>query len=158
MHTAEFTAITSADLGSVEDSGPAQLSARRTGLLVAMGGAAGALLRWGLQLLMPVTLSPTLAEFPWATAIANIAGCFAAGLVTALIGLRPGLPLWVKPLIVTGLCGGFTTLSAFALDVASLVGARAPVVALTYTLTTVATTLAAVVIGFLTGHLIGRRR
>lgn len=158
MHTAEFKAITSADLESVEDVAPARLSVRHTLPLVALGGAAGALLRWSLQLLLPVSVSPTLVDYPWATAIANIAGCFMAGLITALIGLRPNLPLWVKPLVVIGFCGGFTTLSTFVLDVASLVGARAPVVALTYTMTTVMATLAAVVLGFLTGHLIGRRR
>ena len=84
---------------------------RRRGLpLVAVGGAAGAVARWALL------AAATPPQFPWPTLLINLVGC---GLLGILMGrrTRPSTLL----LVGTGLCGGLTTFSTFAVEVADLV-------------------------------------
>ncbi|MCH2136988.1 MAG: CrcB family protein [Phycisphaerales bacterium] len=77
---------------------------------IALGGAAGALLRWAIgHFISTQTSRPGW----WATAIANAAGCLLIGLFAAL----PDLP---EPLLVGGFCGALTTFSSLALDIAML--------------------------------------
>jgi fluoride exporter len=78
-------------------------------LLVAAGGATGAMLRYGAGLLVKPAL------FPWATFAVNISGCFIIGLLYGLAQRNALAPhYWL--LLATGLCGGFTTFSAFSLE------------------------------------------
>ena len=78
---------------------------------VALGGAAGALLRWGVV---------QGAGFALGTLAVNVAGSFAIGLVWVI------LPERMQPLLMVGLLGGFTTFSAFSLDTLRLIeGGRA---------------------------------
>ncbi len=88
------------------------MNALRTFLLVGAGGAGGSMLRYAVALLLPRSGG----GFPWATVTVNLAGCFGIGI---LAGLTPRIP-WLShtgwALLATGLCGGFTTFSAFALD------------------------------------------
>ena len=79
-------------------------------LAVAAGGATGALLRHGVNLLLP--RSPQHL-FTFSTLAVNVAGCFAAGL----------LLVW-RALLLPGLLGGLTTFSAFGLDLLHLVRAE----------------------------------
>lgn len=81
------------------------MTTARTLLLVLLGGAAG-----GLARALLVAGSST----PWLTWGVNVVGAFALGL---LLGawVRPGrAPAWARPLLGTGLLGGFTTFSAVA--------------------------------------------
>jgi CrcB protein len=81
-------------------------------LLVAIGGASGALARSGVD-----TLAARLGvAAPIGTLAINVVGSFAAGLVATLIADRLLLPDAARPLILVGLLGGFTTFSAFALQ------------------------------------------
>jgi CrcB protein len=91
--------------------------------LVAVGGAVGALGRQGLALALPA--SP--GALPVATLLTNLTGCLALGL---LIGARPDAP-WLRPFLATGVLGGFTTFSAFALETDRLL-AVAPATGLAY--------------------------
>lgn len=85
------------------------LDARALGYVV-VGGALGVLAR--ALLLAPVT-DPGL--IPWATLGVNAAGSFALGLVVGALGdNRPHL----RAFLGTGLLGGFTTYSAFAVETA----------------------------------------
>lgn len=92
-------------------------------LAVGAGGFAGAALRW-LVGLIPVEMR---SGFPIKTFAVNVIGCFAIGLITALAAKyfpdNPRLALFLK----TGVCGGFTTFSTFALETESLIenGGRA---------------------------------
>lgn len=70
-------------------------------LLVAAGGAAGALLRWGLTL---------LGRAPWPTVAANVAGSLLLGVVVA------AGPSWAVTLLGAGVAGALTTYSTFALE------------------------------------------
>jgi len=86
-------------------------------LLVCLGGAAGSGLRYGTDRALLHYLPHQSLAFPWATLAVNLAGCFAAGLLCGLLG-REGLKYGpeLKVLLITGLCGGLTTFSAFALQ------------------------------------------
>jgi CrcB protein len=119
-------------------------------LAVAVGGATGALLRHGVNLLLPK--SPQH-PFAYSTLAVNAVGCFAAGLLLVWISQRDESGLW-RALLLTGLLGGLTTFSAFGLDLLHLVRAErwgwlAVVVALH-----VGLGLLAVVLGWRAGRLL----
>ena len=79
-------------------------------LLVGLGGALGSMARYGVALLIPSR------SFPYATLAVNIAGCFIIGLVLAMsIKDESFLQHW-KLFLAAGICGGFTTFSAFSLE------------------------------------------
>lgn len=100
----------------------------RTLVAVAAGGAVGALLRWALELALPTQ------SWPWATLLANVLGC-AALAVLVVHDDRHRHPRWLRPGVGTGLLGGFTTFSTYAVQVALLGGAD-PVLALGYLVAT----------------------
>ncbi len=112
---------------------------------VAIGGALGAVLRYG------VTLGLARAAgtgFPWGTLAVNLVGSFLMGVLAAWLGPRAGL----APLLMTGLLGGFTTYSAFSLDTLALVDRGAHGLAAAY----VAATLAGALLGCWAGFALGR--
>ena len=92
-------------------------------LLVFLGGGAGAVLRYGVGVLA-LRMGYGGA---WATMAINIAGGLAIGLLAAWVSASPADPQRVaaKLLLGVGVLGGFTTFSAFALDIATLFERRA---------------------------------
>ena len=92
-------------------------------LVVALGGALGSLARYGIAMALPHGRS----ELPVATLLVNVAGCLLLGVLVA------GWPhaRWLRPFAGTGVLGGFTTFSAFALETDRLLD-RAPIVAIVY--------------------------
>jgi CrcB protein len=89
-------------------------------LLVALGGAAGSVLRFLVSVGM---LGLFGAGFPWGTLAVNVLGSAAIGVAAGL-----GLEGQARLLLVTGFLGGFTTFSAFSLEAATLFG-RSPALA-----------------------------
>lgn len=81
-------------------------------LAVAMGGALGALGRYGLLLLLPYRNS----EFPWPIFMANCLGSICIGLCYVLIIENGLLPEHWRSFISIGILGALTTYSTFALD------------------------------------------
>ncbi|TDC84622.1 CrcB family protein [Actinomadura sp. 7K507] len=82
---------------------------------IAVGGALGALARYGLGQAIPTS---TLG-FPWDTFTINMLGCLAMGILTSyLLSGRPHP--WARPLAVTGYLGGFTTFSHLIDDIFTL--------------------------------------
>jgi fluoride exporter len=116
-------------------------------LLAAIGGALGALARWGLSEAIP---SP--GGWPWATLLVNITGCFLLGMLLAVLGGRSPQPAWVPPFVGVGILGGYTTYSTFAVEVVVLVDDGAPALAAGYLLLSIAGGIAAVAAGALTGR------
>ncbi|RVT82561.1 fluoride efflux transporter CrcB [Rhodobacteraceae bacterium CCMM004] len=87
-----------------------------TFLQVALGGAAGAMARYGLGLAFGRWTGPGI---PLAVLTCNVVGSFAMGLFVVLAAQK-GLT-HLSPLIMTGLLGGFTTFSAFSLETVTLI-------------------------------------
>jgi CrcB protein len=83
-----------------------------TMLQVALGGAIGAS---GRFLAGHAALRLAGHGFPWATLAVNVLGSFAMGMVAVYLAER-GL-MRAAPFLMTGILGGFTTFSAFSLDV-----------------------------------------
>ena len=118
-------------------------------LLVMIGGAAGAGLRYGVGRWTAQAFGP---GFPWGTLIVNLAGSLVIGLLAGLL-LREGVPhagadrpLWL--LLAVGGLGGFTTFSAFTLELVVMLerGLAAP--ALAYAAGSVVAGLALAAAGF----------
>jgi CrcB protein len=81
-------------------------------LAVAVGGAAGAVARYGAQRLWPTHGT----DFPWTILAVNLLGCALIGVLLVLVTERaPVHRLW-RPLLGTGVLGGFTTFSTYSVD------------------------------------------
>ena len=97
-------------------------------IAVGLGGFVGATLRYLIGLI-PVC-ETTL--FPVKTFLINVSGCIAIALVTLLAArgtlAHPKLILFLK----TGICGGFTTFSTFALESTNLLKNGNPKIAFLY--------------------------
>jgi CrcB protein len=118
---------------------------------VAAGGALGALARYGLALAIP----PVPGHFPLATFLTNVVGGLLIGvLIVVLTELTTPHPL-ARPFLVTGILGGFTTFSTYAVDVEHLLAAHAVGVALGYLLGTLVAALAATWVGILATRAVG---
>lgn len=70
--------------------------------------------------LMAAHLAHGAPDFPWGTMVVNVTGSFAMGLLAGLFALVWNAPQELRLFLTTGLLGGFTTFSAFSLDVALL--------------------------------------
>jgi|SRR5688500_7403684 fluoride exporter len=87
-------------------------------VVVFIGGGLGSALRFGVG---RISLSAFGPNFPIGTLMVNIVGCFVLGVVTGWIGSRSaGLDRSITLFLATGVLGGFTTFSAFALDAVTL--------------------------------------
>lgn len=91
-------------------------------ILVAVGGAAGAMLRFWLSGLVARHVGET---FPWGTLLVNVSGAAIVGLLAGSL-LEPGsapasFPLWLA--LVTGVLGSYTTVSSFSLQTMNLMRA-----------------------------------
>ncbi|WP_232226453.1 fluoride efflux transporter FluC [Brachybacterium phenoliresistens] len=125
-------------------------------LLIAGGGAVGAVLRFLLQLLLPSTTTPTLVEMPWSTLLANTLGCLAMGLLAGGIQVRRDAPRWLFPAVGTGMIGGFTTFSTVVLEGSAMIGAEFPRLALLYGTLTVLLAVVAIMVGLMVGRVSAR--
>jgi CrcB protein len=89
---------------------------------VALGSVIGALLRASASLVIQDHFG---SGFPWGTLFVNVTGSFAIGFYAALTG--PDGRVFVGPrqrqFVMTGICGGYTTFSAFSLETFHLVQA-----------------------------------
>ena len=84
-----------------------------TPFLVALGGALGALARWGVDEGLARWLG---SEAPWGTWAVNVAGCFLIGVALPLLGAQDPR----RALLVVGFLGAFTTFSTYAADTLAL--------------------------------------
>lgn len=79
-------------------------------LLIALGGATGSVLRYLIGKYFQENWG---GSFPWGTMIVNLIGCLVIGFIYALDEKMGGMNSETKLFITVGLCGGFTTFSAF---------------------------------------------
>ncbi|SFY34326.1 fluoride efflux transporter CrcB [Streptomyces atratus] len=85
--------------------------------VVALGGATGACARYGATLIWPTAPG----GFPWTTLIVNVAGCAVIGVFMVVISEVWPAHRLVRPFFGTGVLGGFTTFSTYAVDIQRLV-------------------------------------
>ncbi|MCL4673342.1 MAG: fluoride efflux transporter CrcB [Sphingomonadaceae bacterium] len=117
-------------------------------LNVALGGAAGAVLRYQTGRGLTHWLGPqAVSAFPWATLTVNVVGSLAMGLLAGWLARHgQGGESW-RLLLGVGLLGGFTTFSAFSLEMMLLVERGQAATAVTYALISVLAGLAALYLG-----------
>lgn len=112
---------------------------------VALGGALGSVARLGLS----HEINRVVGDgFPYGILTVNVLGSFAMGLVTALFMRKMEDNQALQYFLATGFLGGFTTFSAFSLDVLKLVNVAQGGSAMIYVLASVALSIAAVFAGF----------
>jgi CrcB protein len=148
--------------GQRRPPGPRPLRRLRRGLarrrdvlaVISLGGAIGSLARWALSEAWPHPPS----AFPWATAVTNVSGCFAIGVLMVL-----ALEVWppsryLRPFVGVGLLGGYTTFSTAMLETRSLATAGRPALAAGYAVGSVLAALAAVVVAIVLTRVAVRSR
>lgn len=114
-------------------------------MLVAVAGAAGAVLRWRIGAAVGVR------SFPWATLGVNVVGCFALAVVLA----GPGASRWsptTTTAVAVGLLGAFTTFSTFGYETFTLLRTDQPARAAAYVGLSLAGGLAATALGWAIGR------
>lgn len=112
-------------------------------LVIALGGILGSLGRFGVA----EAVGPWDAgRLPWATLLVNVVGCLAIGMVAASAAVAAG-PAWLRPFVITGVLGGFTTFSALALETGLLMDAGRVGLAVGYVAATMVAGLLAVRLG-----------
>lgn len=120
--------------------------------VVAMGGALGALARWAVAEALPHDPG----RFPWSTFSVNVAGCLLIGALMVVVVERWSHRPLARPFLGTGVLGGFTTFSTYAVDTRGLLAAGQTALAAAYLLGTLVVGLLAVVVGLrLTERVVG---
>ncbi|MXP13398.1 fluoride efflux transporter CrcB [Altererythrobacter confluentis] len=118
---------------------------------VAIGGAAGAVLRYQAGRGMTRWFgAQTMVGYPWATIAVNVLGSIAMGLLAGYLARHSdGSGEQWRLLVGVGLLGGFTTFSAFSLELMLLIERGQPALALSYALVSVLAGLTGLYIGLI---------
>ena len=116
---------------------------------VSAGGVLGALARFALSTAWPHEAG----DFPWVTWVINVTGCFLLGMLMALIARRWPAQRYIRPFLGTGVLGGYTTFSTWAVETLQ----SRPWVALAYGGATVAGALLAAWAGGAVGAVVRTR-
>jgi fluoride exporter len=117
---------------------------------VMIGGALGAGLRYGAGLLVAGLVS---GRFPWATLGVNLVGGLLMGLLMAFV-LKGSTSEGVRLFVGIGLLGGFTTFSAFSMDMWQMIERGQSGLALGYALASVVGSIILLALGLSLGKAI----
>jgi CrcB protein len=115
------------------------------GAVAALGAVIGSLARLQVSYLVQ---TPSETSFPWSTFAVNFIGALLIGLVASSPKIMSNETR--RHFVVTGILGGFTTLSAIAVDTLNLSGQ--PVVSALYVVATFAVGVAATHVGSMLGN------
>lgn len=97
--------------------------------LVGVGGAVGALVRAAVAEALP----DAAGGWPTATMVANVSGALLLGLVLGVVSRTAVVGWWVRPLVATGVLGGYTTFSTLSVQAFALVADGRALLAGAYT-------------------------
>ena len=103
-------------------------------LVIALGGALGTLLRYGVSRWIHVAND----GFPWATFWTNLTGSFLLGFLLIVLLERFPPTRYVRPFIATGILGAFTTMSTYTVETTLLIKDDHAATAVVYGLSSVA--------------------
>lgn len=113
-------------------------------LLASAGGAIGA----GARHLVNVGMGRLLGtDFPWSTLTVNVVGSLLMGFLVEALALRLGASPELRAFLATGVLGGFTTFSAFSLDVYALTLRKEALLAALYVAGSVGISIAMLFLG-----------
>ena len=106
-------------------------------LAVAVGGVIGALARYAISVAVP---HDDRGAWPWATFVTNLVGCLALGVLLDWVDSRnsgwssthPRRARLARPLLASGVLGGFTTFSTFSVEAVAMIDAGNAVSATAY--------------------------
>ena len=116
-------------------------------MLVAMGGSVGAVARYLLSVRVTRLLGMT--GWPYGTLIANVLGGLLMGVLVSVLAHRGGGDERWRLLLGVGVLGGFTTFSAYSLELALMIEKRAYGMAALYAATSVVVSVGALFLGLL---------
>jgi CrcB protein len=121
-------------------------------IAVALGGAIGSVGRFWLTAAMEALTGP---RFPWGTLLINVLGSLMIGLVAGItltparIAVHPDIRIF----LMTGICGGFTTFSAFSLQTLELLQSGDTIPAFGYAIGSVVLCVVGTYAGWAVGNL-----
>jgi CrcB protein len=123
-------------------------------LWVAIGGALGSMARYGIGGFVSERWGQV---FPWNTLVVNVTGSFVIGILGALTAaegrMTPQSRVFATQLLITGVCGGYTTFSSFSLQTLKLIQDRQWLYAGGNILLSVVLCMIAVWLGYLLGSM-----
>ncbi|MCY3768379.1 MAG: fluoride efflux transporter CrcB [Gammaproteobacteria bacterium] len=120
-------------------------------LAIALGGAAGSLLRYWLAVSVQYRL---VTNFPWGTLVVNVIGSLLIGVLYILLQTRLQENEPLRLLLMVGLLGGFTTFSSFSIETLQLFQTGFWLKAVSNILASVGACLLAAFAGMLVGRLL----
>jgi fluoride exporter len=118
-------------------------------LVIALGGALGTLLRYGMSRWIHVAKD----GFPWATFWTNISGAFVLGWFGAVFFERSRARRYARPFFAIGFLGAYTTFSTMAVETVTLCKDGHPVLGIAYLLASVWFGLTACYLGIVLARL-----
>ena len=125
------------------------MSAPQLWLAIGAGGAIGAMARHGVGAIALRLLGP---NFPWATLTVNFLGSAAMGVFIAWLVAREPHSSVLRAFVATGVLGGFTTFSTFALDAVTLYRDRTLMIAGAYVAASVVLSICGLAAGLAAGR------
>jgi CrcB protein len=117
---------------------------------VAVGGALGAMARFGLNVFLQRDIA-----FPWGTLSANLLGCLAIGVIAQLVATSTWfndagiVPDQYRLLFAIGFCGSFTTLSALVMELHTMLQRNELLNSFSYLMATMVGGFACFYLGFM---------
>jgi CrcB protein len=117
---------------------------------VALGSAIGGVLRYGVGRWLEADWRPVGGGLPWGTLTVNVVGSLAIGLLAGWLSRSEVNSALAEPkrlFWIVGVCGGFTTFSAFSMQIVGLLQAGQMRLAFTYAAVSFVTCLAACFLG-----------